>query len=170
MTAMTEYERRLEERNIISKETKKTIIISVALLFSCGVMALAAHLLQTKPTMTASQEETVYGIVNLLIVLIIIGMLAVRRSVYYSPRLIKEDFTLTQVMRQWRKVDFTLLSVAETIPICGLVLTFLGVPFDKTFHLFLGAGLLMIILMPVGIKVRSKLSILKEHFPENEFV
>lgn len=170
MTAMTEYERRLEERKIIKKETRSTVIVSLCLLISCGILALVAHLMQTQSTMTNQQQETVYGIVNLLIVLVIIGILAVRRSVYYSPRLIHEDFNLTQVMEKWRKIDFILLAIAQAIPICGLVLTFLGFPFDKTFHLFLGAGVLMIILMPVGIKVRSKLSILHEHFPDNNFV
>lgn len=167
---MTEYERRLEERKIIKKETKTTIIVSLCLMICCGILAFAAHLLQTKPTLTADRQDTIYGIVNLLVVLFFIGILAVRRSVYYSPRLIREDFNLTQVMQKWRKVDFILLTVAQAIPVCGLVLTFLGFPFDKTFHLFLGAGLLLIILMPVGIKVRSKLSILKEHFPDNNFV
>jgi hypothetical protein len=167
---MTEYEKRSEERRIIKKETKNTTIISIALLISCIVYGLVAYILKVKPTMTVNDQDKLYGMINLVIILIFIGIVAARRTLYYSPKIIREDFNLTQVMQQWRKIDISLLAIAETIPICGLVLSFLGMPFDKTFHFFLGSALLMVILMPVGIKVRSKLSILKEHFPENKFI
>jgi hypothetical protein len=170
MTTITEYEQRIKERKIVKQETKATFMFSLVLIFSCIVYGLAAYLINVKPTMSPSQEDTIYGIVNLIVILIFISILAVRRTVYYSPRFIREDFTLSQVLQQWRKIDFVLMAIAETIPICGLVLTLLGMPFDKTFHFFVGSGLLMIILMPVGIKIRSKLSILKEHFPENSFI
>jgi hypothetical protein len=170
MSKMTEYEKRLEERRIIKKETKLTIMISVGLLITCIIYGLIAYFIKIKPTMTGAEQDKLYGMINLIIILIFIGIVAARRTLYYSPRIIQEDFNLTQVMKQWRKIDIVLLAIAETIPICGLVLAFLGMPFDKTFHFFLGSALLMVILMPVGIKVRSKLSILKEHFPENKFV
>lgn len=162
----TEYEKRIEEGKIIKKEIKSTIILSLALLCSTIIFGLAAYFIKMKPIMTEKAQDTVYGIVNLVVIMLFIIIMAVKRTIYYSPRFIKESFTLTQVLQKWRTIDIVLLAIAESIPIFGLVLALLGMPFDKTFHFFLGSALLMIILMPVGIKVRSKLGILRKHFPD----
>ena len=98
--------------------------------------------------------------------MLLIVLLGVRKSIYYSPKIIREDFTLTQVLQKWRTIDLIMLGTAEILPILGLIMTFLGMPFDWTFHFFVASALLMVILMPMGIKVRSKLSILRRHFPD----
>jgi len=166
MNMTTDYAKRIEERKIIKKETKKTIIFGICLLILSGAFAAVAYFIKAEAGMTADSLENVYGFVNIFVVMLMIGILAVRKTIYYSPKFIKEDFTLTQVLKKWRSIDIVLLSISEVIPISGLIMTFLGMPFDRNFHFFLTSGLLIIILMPMGIKVRSKLSILRKHFPD----
>ncbi|MCP5047118.1 MAG: hypothetical protein GY940_08085 [bacterium] len=170
MTNIPEYQKRIEERKVIKKETRTSMIIGLMMIGTCLLYGLVAYLIKTKPTMTTDTEETVYGIVNLFVVLIFISILGIRKSLYYSPKLIKEDFTLTQVLQKWRTVDIILLAVSEIVPICGLVLAILGMKFEKTFHFFAGTIALIIILIPMDIKVRSKLSDLRKHFPGNSLI
>jgi F0F1-type ATP synthase membrane subunit c/vacuolar-type H+-ATPase subunit K len=158
----TEIEKRYEERKQIKKETKITILIGVAMISSMAVFALAAYFVKTKPALDKNALQNTYDMLNLIVIVLMVVILGIRRSIYYSPRFVKEEFNLTQVLQKWRTIDILLMAVAETIPICGLVITLMGMPFEKTFHFFLGGALLMVILIPVGIKVRSKLSILKK--------
>lgn len=162
----TEIEKRYEERKVIKKETRVTIIIGLALLGTVFIYGLLAYFIKVKPMMDKQPLQNAYDMMNLIVIVLMVVILGVRRSIYYSPRFIKDDFTLTQVLRKWRAIDILLMSVAETIPICGLVVSLMGMPFDKTFHFFLGGALLMVILIPVGIKVRSKISILKKTHPD----
>lgn len=160
---ITQYERSLEERKIIKAETKNTIKISMAMMFSVLCMALAAYFVKTKAILSHDALEGLWNIFNIAIVMITVIILAVRKTIYYSPKIIKEDFTLTQILRKWRTLDLILLAAAETIPVMGLVISFLGMPFRSTYHYFVASGLLMVILMPIGLKVRSKLTELKKH-------
>jgi hypothetical protein len=111
-------------------------------------------------------REDIYGVLIFVIILVMIGTLTARKTLYYSPRLIKEEYDLTEVLKKWRTIDIILLAAADTIPAIGLVVTILGVPFERTWFIFLTAALLMIILIPMGIKVRSKLSILRKQHPD----
>jgi hypothetical protein len=167
MTTIEEYQKRIEERDIIKKEMRTTTIFGLSLISSCIILGLISFFVKAKPVIGTETLDTIWKGASLAVVLIMIGILGVRRTIYYSPKLIKEDFTLIQILRKWRTIDTILLTVSELFPICGLVLTFLGMSFDKNFHFFIGAGLLMIILIPMGIKVRSKLDILKQHFPDS---
>lgn len=162
----TEIEKRYEERKLIKKETQVTIMIGLAMLGTVFIYGLMAYFIKVEPMLDKEPLKNLYDMMNLIVIVLLVVILGVRRSIYYSPRFIKEDFTLTQVLQKWRAIDIMLMAVAETIPLCGLVITFLGMPFDKTFHFFLGGALLMVILIPVGIKVRSKISILKKTHPD----
>ncbi|NIM14743.1 MAG: hypothetical protein GTO45_22365 [Candidatus Aminicenantes bacterium] len=168
MTTIAEYQQRIEERKTIKQESKTTVIISISLILSTAILGLISYLVKIKPVMGEKSLENIRGAASLVVVILMVGILAAKRSIYYSPKFIKEDFTLKQVLQKWRTIDIILLIIAETIPICGLVLAFQGMPFDKNFHFFLGAGILMFILMPMGIKVRSKLDILRQHFPDSD--
>jgi hypothetical protein len=164
---ITGIEKIREERKLIKQETRITIIISLALLVSVGIYALLAYFIKIRPPLMDNELlEKVYGIVNLIVIMMMVIILGIRRSIYYSPRFIREDFTLTQVLQRWRIIDIILLAVAETIPICGMVISFLGMPFNRTFHFFLASALVMIIIMPGGLKVRSKLGILRKTHPD----
>lgn len=162
----TEYEKRIEERRIIKEETRSTIIIGLCLIGLNIILGVAASLITLAPLLTEATLDKLYGIVNLAVIMLMIAILAVRKTIYYSPKFIREDFTLPQVLQKWKHIDLTLLLISQVIPICGLTVTFLGMPFDQSFHFFVASGLLIILLMPMSIKVRSKLSILKTHFPE----
>lgn len=161
-----EYQKRIEDRKVIKKETRATMILSFSLIFFTAVLGVVAYLLNVKQVLSDDAQETLYGIVNVFVVLIFILILGMRRSIYYSPKLIKENFTLSQVLQKWRKIDIILLAVAELIPLTGLVLTLMGMPFDKTGHFFYGTVILMFLLAPMEIKVKSKIIILRQHFPE----
>jgi F0F1-type ATP synthase membrane subunit c/vacuolar-type H+-ATPase subunit K len=158
----TEIEKRYEERKQIKKETKITILIGLAMMGSMAIFALAAYFIKTKPVLEGDALKNTYDMLNLIVIVLMVVILGIRRSIYYSPRFVKEEFNLTQVLQKWRSIDILLMAVAEAIPICGLIITFMGMPFERTFHFFLGGALLMVILIPVGIKVRSKLSILRK--------
>jgi hypothetical protein len=166
MSTIDNYQERIEERKIIKQETKTTIIICLSLLFLNVFYGVAAFFIKIEPTMKQEALEKIYGIVNLGIIMMLIAILALRKTIYYSPKLIRHDFSIPQVLTTWRRIDLWLLIISEIIPICGLVLTFLGLPFDRIFHFFVASGILIILLTPLGIKVRSRLSILRKHFPE----
>lgn len=163
--SIEDYKQRIEERKIIKQETKTTIIICIGLLFLNVVYGVAAYLIKINPVMTQEELDNIYGIVNLGVIMLLIAILAVRKTIYYSPKFIRHDFTLPQVLAKWRHIDLSLLVISEIIPICGLVMTFMGFPFDRIFHFFVASGILIILLTPLGIKVRSRLSILRKHFP-----
>lgn len=110
-------------------------------------------------------RETLFGIFILAIIMIMVAILAARKTIYYSSRLIRDDFTLTQVLRKWKTIDRTLISITGVIPVMGLILTWLGLPFSRTWFIFLVSALLLIILMPMDIKVRGKLMILRDQNP-----
>lgn len=163
---VTEIEKRFEERKLIKQETRTTLIISISLLISVGIYTVLAYFIKFKPLLVQEELENIFGVINIIVIMLMVVVLAVRRTIYFSPRFIKEDFTLVQILRKWRTIDIALLAAAETIPICGLVLTFLGMPFNRTFHFFLASALLMFILMPIGLKVRSKINIIKQTHPD----
>lgn len=160
---LTEYERRIEERKMIRQETASTIKFSLALMTSVVVLGGIAYGIRPTVTIPSDKLEKIIGIVNIAVVMMMVVILAIRKTIYYSPKIVKEDFTLRQVLQKWRSIDMILLAVSEIIPILGLVMAVLGMPFRRTFHFFVAAGLLMLILMPIGLKVRSKLAVLRKH-------
>ncbi|MGE5343740.1 MAG: hypothetical protein ACM3SY_19900 [Candidatus Omnitrophota bacterium] len=151
---------------MIKKETRISMVLAFSFICSTVILTLVAYVIHIRPVLRMELQDKIRDVASLIVVLLLITIFYVRRTLYYSPKLIKENFTLPQVLQKWRVIDITLLAVTETLPLCGLVLTFLGVPFDKTFHFFIGAIAMMFLLAPMGIKVRSKLSILREHFPD----
>jgi len=163
---VTEIEKRHQERKIIKKETRSTIFISMALIFLTGVYAFIGSIIKTDPAFERELLEKIFNIVNLFVIILLIVILAIRKTVYYSPRFIKEDFTLIQVLQKWRSMDIILLAAAEIIPIIGLVMRIMGMPMERSWHFFVAGGILMILIMPVGIKVRSKLGILRKTHPD----
>lgn len=160
-----DYKKQLEEREIINKETRVPKLIALSMLGSTLIYALMAYFVKMHFNIQKNLREDIYWILIFIIILILIGILSVRKTIYYSTRLIKEGYTLTQVLQKWRQIDIILLGVGEIIPILGLVITWLGIPFARTGFIFLVSAILMIILMPVGIKIRSKLEILRKHIP-----
>ncbi len=166
MSTIDNYKQRLEERKIIKQETKTTIMICLCVLGLTAILGVAAFFIKIEPTMKQEALEKIYGIVNLGIIMLLIAVLAIRKTIYYSPKLIRHDFSIPQVLAKWRIIDLWLLIVSEIIPISGLAMTFLGMPFDRNRHFFVASGILIILLTPFGIKVRSRLSILRQHFPD----
>ena len=153
---LAEFEKQKKERAIIRQESRITMIVSLSLLASIVVYALIAYL--HKGSFRFSKEVyDAYGILNMIAIVLVIIVLAVRKTIYFSPRLVRDDFTLTALLRRWRTIDIVLLSFGELIALFGLVITFLGMPFVRTFHFFVAGFLLTMILMPIPWKVRDKI-------------
>ncbi|MBN1196350.1 MAG: hypothetical protein JXA62_03000, partial [Candidatus Aminicenantes bacterium] len=159
----TEFERDRQERQAIRRYTRPALIVGISALITVAVCALLARFITPGPFLSPRNLENFFGIAVLVITLIMIIILAVRKTVYYSSRLIRENMTIEDVLRKWNSVDIVLIGITETIPLLGVALTWLGIPFARTWFIFLVSALLLVILMPMGIKVRGKLMILREH-------
>jgi hypothetical protein len=153
---LAEFEKQKVERDLIDRESRLTMVISLSLLASIAVYALVAYL-QPSRWHASKTVNGAWSVLNIVAIMLIIVILAVRRTIYFSPRLVRDDFTLTALLQRWRTIDIILLSLAELIAIFGLVITLLGIPFSRTFHFFVSAFLLTMILMPIAWKVRDKI-------------
>jgi hypothetical protein len=151
---LAEFEKQKQERALIRQESRLTMIFSLSLLAT--VFGLVAYLHQGGFRFSNSVYNA-YSILNITAIMLVIVVLAVRKTIYFSPRLVKENFTLAALLRRWRTIDIILLSFCELIGLFGLVITLLGMPFVRTFHFFVAAFLLTMILMPIPWKVRDKI-------------
>jgi hypothetical protein len=153
---LAEFEKQKQERILIRQESRITMIVSLSLLASIVIYGVIAYLLKGS-FLIPRRVRDAWGILNVVAIMLVIIVLAVRKTIYFSPRLIKDDFTLTALLRRWRTIDIFLLSFAEFIALFGLVITLLGMPFANTFHFFVAAFLLTMILMPIPWKVKDKI-------------
>ncbi len=153
---IAEFEKQKVEREIIRKESRLTMIISLSQLASVAACTLIAYL-HRGSFLTSRGVREAWNVLNIVSIVLIIMVLAVRKTIYFSPRLVRDDFSLTALLQRWRTIDIVLLSFAELIAIFGLVITWLGMPFARTFHFFVGAFLLTMILMPITWKVKDKI-------------
>jgi hypothetical protein len=167
---LAEFEKQRIEREHIRRESRLTMIISLAMLASIAVYTLVAYLypaLVRSPsagTFRAGQGvREAWNILNIIAIMLIIAVLAVRKTIYFSPRLVRDDFTLAALLQRWRIIDIVLLSLAELIALFGLVITLLGMPFQHTFHFFVAGFLLALINMPVTFKVRDKIRMFEKY-------
>lgn len=153
---LAEFEKQKLEREVIRKESRLTMIISLSFLASVIAYGLVAYL-QPERWQTSRVVRDAWSVLNIVSIMLIIVVLAVRKTIYFSPRLVRDDFTLSVLLQRWRTIDIVLLSFAEIIAIFGLVITLLGMPFARTFHFFVSAFLLTMILMPITWKVKDKI-------------
>jgi uncharacterized membrane protein len=153
---LADFEKQKQERALISQESRLTMIISLLLLASIVSYGLIAYLFGSNRPPVKSVND-VWNVLSIISVMLIIIVLAVRKTIYFSPRLVNENFTLVALLRRWRIIDIVLLGFAETIAIMGLVITLMGMPFARTFHFFVGGFLLTMINMPISFKVRDKI-------------
>jgi len=153
---IAEFKKQKQESTLIKQESRSTMIFSLALLGSIVVYGLIAFLQRT-PLRLSKAVNDAYGILNVVAIVLVILVLAIRKTIYFSPRLVDKDSTLNALLRRWRTIDVILLSFAEIIALFGLVITLLGMPFARTFHFFVAAFLLTMILMPMNWKVRDKI-------------
>jgi phosphoglycerol transferase MdoB-like AlkP superfamily enzyme len=159
---LAEFEKQKIEREHIRRESRLTMIISLSLLASIAAYALVAFLLAGNRPPNRGVRDA-WSILNIVSIMLIIAVLAVRKTIYFSPRLVREDFTLAALLKRWRIIDIVLLSFAEVIAIFGLVITLLGMPFARTFHFFVSGLLLTMINMPITFKVRDKIRMFEKY-------
>jgi hypothetical protein len=153
---LAEFEKQKKEMALIRQESRNTMIVSLSLLASIVIFGLIAYLHKGSFRFSKGVYNA-YNILNITAIVLVIVVLAVRKTIYFSSRLINENFTLTALLQRWRIIDIILLSFGELIALSGLVITLLGMPFVRTFHFFVAAFLLTMILMPITWKVRDKI-------------
>jgi hypothetical protein len=159
---LAEFEKQKQERALIHQESRITMIVSLSLLASIVIYGVIAYL-RKGSFMIPRGIQDAWGILNVAAIMLVIIVLAVRKTIYFSPRLVKDDYSLTALLRRWRTIDIVLLSFAEIIALFGLVITLSGMPFVRTFHFFVAAFLLTMILMPIPWKVRDKIRNFERH-------
>lgn len=153
---LAEFEKKKQTRELIRRESRITMVVSLSLLASILIYTLIAYLHKGSFRFSKGVFDA-YGVLNIVAIVLVIMVLAVRKTIYFSPRLVKDDYTMTALLRRWRTIDIALLSFAEFIALFGLVITLLGMPFVRTFHFFVAAFLLTMILMPIPWKVMDKI-------------
>jgi mannose/fructose/N-acetylgalactosamine-specific phosphotransferase system component IIC len=151
---------------MIKSETKQTKLVAFSSLLFTIVMAILSFVIYKNKasSMNNTNIENIFIILNIFVILLLIAILSIKKTIYYSKRLIKEGSNLEQVLQQWRKVDIILILTVQIIPVIGLSINIFGMEFRRTTHFFIASFLLVVMLMPMGIKVRSKLRLLKDSF------
>ena len=152
-----------KEKKIIKVETKKSLIIAYCLMISVFIHLLLAYFLTINMSMNKTSLNLLFNIFNIMAIFIIILVLGLKKSLYFSPRIIKEDFDLAQILQKWQSLDIVFLSLGSSISVTGLVVTFLGMPFNRTFHFFIVSGLVILMVMPMSWSVEGKLRALKNN-------
>ncbi|HNX97515.1 MAG TPA: hypothetical protein PKK12_07540 [Candidatus Aminicenantes bacterium] len=152
----TDYAKKTVEDRLVRQFSHPTMIFSLATLASVVIYAAAAYFLSGHRPLTQAVKDA-WGILNIVSIMVIIVVLAIRKTIYFSSRLIREPFTLPELLKRWRVIDIVLISLAELVALLGLVITVLGMPFANTFHYFVSSFLLIMILMPIAWKVHDKL-------------
>ncbi len=154
-----------EFNNIIKEESRTTTIISLVLLTTVVIyFFLSMYVLSSlKMKVDKRMVDNLFQILNIISVVEIIIILAIRRTIYFSSKFIKSDMSLIEILRKWRSIDIALLAIAESISIYGIILTIMGLPIIKTFQFFVASALVILIIMPVNWKVRDKIRTLQRY-------
>jgi len=162
---LAEFEKQKIERDHIRRESRLTMIVSLAMLASIAACTLVAYLFGggLRSGLSRGEVQNAWNVLNIVSIVLIIVVLAVRKTIYFSPRLVRDDFTLEALLQRWRTIDIVLLSFAEVIAVFGLVITLLGMPFARTFHFFVSGFLLAMINMPIAFKVRDKIRMFEKY-------
>lgn len=154
-----------KNNTIIKRETKTTVLICLAMVASIILYALISYYFSTIKKISfmeisPDKLNTIFNVLNIVAIFMVVVVLAIRKTIYYSGRIIKDDFTLIQILQKWKVIDIILTAVGESISVMGLLITMLGMPIGRTFHFFITSALVILIIMPINWKVRDKLRIL----------
>jgi hypothetical protein len=152
-----------EEQSEVRNAIRQTFVIALALLATVVIYAALAYFLKPQLNISLSLLKTLYFIFNALAVLFIIMILSIRRFIYFSPRIVGKEFDLQRILARWRSIDLLFLALAESIALLGLVISLMGISFDRSFHFFVTSGLLILILMPMEMKFNNRITALKNH-------
>lgn len=152
-----------EEQTAVRNAIRQTLIIALAMLATVVIYAAIAYFVKPQWSINLSLLKTLYFIFNALAVLFILLILSIRRFIYFSPKIIGGTFDLKHILARWRSIDILFLAFAESIALLGLVITLMGISFDRSFHFFVTSGLLILILMPLEMKFSNRITALKNH-------
>ena len=110
---LAEFEKQKEERELIHQESRLHHDHQPVLAGSPSpIYALIAYLHRGSFRFSKGVYDA-YSILNVVAIVLVIMVLAVRKTIYFSPRLVHDDFTLTALLRRWRTIDIVLLSFGE---------------------------------------------------------
>lgn len=160
---LAEYEKQQIEREHIRRESRLTMALCQVLLATIVLYALAAAFLLPDRGMPGKAVRDAWEALNIAAIALVVIVLAVRKTIYFSPRLVRDDFTLQALLRRWRAIDIVFLALAEAVALFGLAIALAGMPFRQTFHFFVAGFLLALINMPVAFKVRDKIRLFEKY-------
>ncbi len=154
-----------EFNDIIKRESRVTVIISLVFLFTVGLYFILSVYAFSKINIKMDKKsvDNLFQILNVIAIVEIIIILAVRKTIYFSEKIIKKEMNLSQILNKWRSIDIILLAIGESISIYGLVLVIMGMPIGRTFHFFVASALVILIIMPMNWKVRDKIRTLQRY-------
>ena len=128
-----------------------------------AVYAVISYFIKPELNISLALLKKLYFVFNTIAVIFIFLILGIRRFIYFSPKIIGKNFEISRVMAKWRSIDILFLALAESIAILGLLITLMGIPFDRSFHFFVTSGLLLLILMPMEMKFINRIKALKNN-------
>jgi len=152
----TEFERKQIENELIRRETRSTLWYSLGIILTILIYTAIAYLIHPsgKPS---GKIVNAWQISNIIAIVLVAVVLAVRRTIYFSPRLLKGEAKLSLILKKWCSIDRKMLLFGELMGGLGLVLTLLGMPWKHTSHFFVAAILVTMVLMPIPWKVKDKI-------------
>lgn len=157
---LEEYSRQEKITRVIKAENRPGLRFSLVMVGVLILLTLLVALLgRTAPSRVLEKLENLAAIMNVIAIAMLIVVLAVRRTIYFSPRLFRgqEIVPLVDLLRKWRRIDLVLNCLAALVALLGLVLAFFGFPLVRIFHFFVSSWLVMMILMPIPWKVQDKI-------------
>ncbi len=149
----------------IYQGTKKSMLTGKIIIIFTSLMALLSYLIDVQPIKSLKSLQNIYWISNFLVVVTLIIIFSLKKSIYFSSKYIDEKDTLKTLLIKWSKFDIILMLIGLILPFAGFFCFLQGINFVGIWHFYLASILLTIMIMPMGIKVRSKLKIIRTYFP-----
>ncbi len=159
------YRETSEDLTIIAA-TKKPLKTGAVLIGLTLLLALFSWLTEFKSTFTLQTQSDIFAGLNFMVILLLIVISTIKKKIYFSIRVVNEKDTLESVLSKWSAIDNRLLYVSTLIPVATTVAHILGTDFSQIWYIYAGGIALIFILMPMGIKVRSKLRVLRSYYPD----
>jgi len=154
------------EGHLISRKTRGAIKTGRILLLLHTLLAVLTYFSPPLAPQDAQTVQNLYGGVNFMVILHLIIVFSLRKTIYLSRRTVPDGTGLPEVLERWNRLDTRFLSSTALIPLAASAAHCLGLGWAQLWHLFLTALLFTLMLMPMGIKVRSRLGMLRRLHPD----
>lgn len=150
---------------LIAQKMGGALRLGRILLLFHGIMAVLSWLLPPLLPQDGATVHNIYGGVNFMVIIHLIVVFSLRKTIYMSRRTVPDGTALHEVLERWNRLDQRFLFSTTLIPLSGFAAHMLGLAWPQLWHLFLTALFFTLMLIPMGIKVRSRLGMLRHLHP-----